>query len=74
MEIERTNLKENITRVQLSFDTQLAELLVARPELSHAYIQKEFGVSQKVIRRVVKQFNIAARKRGPKPSEQMRGV
>jgi len=74
MQIERTTLKENITRVRLSFDARLAEQLVARPELSHAHIQKEFGISQKVIRRVVKQFKIAARKRGPKPSEQMRGV
>jgi transposase len=47
----------------------MAEVLVGRPDLSQAQIGKEFGISERVIRRVVKQFNIGARKRGPKPKQ-----
>jgi hypothetical protein len=38
--------------------------------VGYAQIEEEFGISEKVIRRVMKQFNIGARKRGPKPKQQ----
>ena len=70
MQIEQINLRERLEQARFSFDTQLAEVLVGRPDLSQAQIKKEFGISDKVIRRVMKQFNIGARKRGPKPRRQ----
>lgn len=66
MPIEQVNLRERLERARLVFDTQLADLLAERPDLSHAHVGKRFGVSQSVIRRVILQFNIGARKRGPK--------
>jgi hypothetical protein len=58
MQIEQVNLRERIEQVRLTVDAQLAEIRVGRPDLSHAQIGKKFGISQKVIRRVMKQFNI----------------
>ena len=66
MRIEQINLRERLDQARLSFDTELAEVLLGRPDLSHAQIKKEFGIGEKVIRRVIKQFNIGVRKRGPK--------
>lgn len=61
------SLKDTLKTARLDFDTRLAKVLVSRPELSYTEIQKDFGISETVIRRVMKQFNIGARKRGPKP-------
>ena len=61
------SLKNTLKKARLGFDTRLAEVLIGRPDLSYAQIEKEFGISETVIRRVMKQFNIATRKRGPKP-------
>jgi hypothetical protein len=66
MQIEPINLRARIERVRLRFDTRVAETLLGRPDLSQAEIGKQFGISQNVIRRVIKQFKISARKRGPK--------
>jgi hypothetical protein len=66
IKIEPINLRARIERVRVRFDTQVAEALVERPDLSQAEIGRQFGISQNVIRRVKKQFNISARKRGPK--------
>ncbi len=71
MQIEQVNLREKLEQVRRSFDSQLAEVLVGRPDLSQAQIKKEFGISDNVIRRVMKQFNIGARKRGPKRTQQV---
>jgi hypothetical protein len=60
------NLREKLDQVRISFDTQLAEVLLGRLDLTHAQVKKAFGISEKVIRRVTKQFNVGARKRGPK--------
>lgn len=60
------NLRGKLDRARLSFDTELADVLRGRPDLSHAQVQKKFGVSEKVIRSVIKQFSIGARRRGPK--------
>ena len=70
MQIEQMNLRQRIEQARLSFDTQLAEVLVTRPDLSHAEIQRRFGISEKVIRRVKKQFNIVARRRGSRLKRQ----
>jgi hypothetical protein len=70
MQIEQINLRDKLDRARLSFDTQLAGVLVGRPDVGYAQIEEEFGISEKVIRRVMKQFNIGARKRGPKPKQQ----
>jgi len=67
MKIERINLRQKLDEARHSFDNQLAQLLLGRPDLSHAQVQKEFGIGEKVIRRVMKQFNLGARRRGPKP-------
>jgi hypothetical protein len=67
VQIEQINLRDRLDQVRLSFDARLAEILISRPDLDYAHIQKEFGISEKVIRRVAKQFRIGARKRGPKP-------
>lgn len=74
MKIEPINLRARIERVRLRFDTRLAEVLLGRPDLSQDEIGKQFGVSQNVIRRVMKQFNIGARKRGPKPGQRVLDV
>jgi hypothetical protein len=71
MSIEHVNLKEKLYQVRLSFDTQLAEVLQKRPDLTQAQIKQEFGVSDSVIRRVMKQFNIRPRKGGRKPKQQV---
>jgi hypothetical protein len=68
MSIERVNLKEQLYQVRLSFDTQLAEVLQRRPDLTQARIKQEFGVSDSVIRRVMKQFNVSPRRGGRKLS------
>jgi len=60
------SLKNTLKTARLGFDTRLAEVLIGRPDLSYAQIEEEFGISETVIRRVMKQFNIGARKRGPK--------
>jgi hypothetical protein len=61
------SLKNTLKTARLSFDARLAEVLIARPDLTYTQIEKEFGISETVIRRVIKQFSIGARKRGPKP-------
>lgn len=68
------SLKDILKAARLSFDTPLAEVLIARPDLSYAEIEKDFGISETVIRRVTKQFNIGARKRGPKPGKPQKQV
>jgi hypothetical protein len=67
MPIEQINLREKLDEVRQSFDTQLAEILRRRSDISHAEVRDKFGVSDKDIRRVTRQFKIA-RKRGPKPT------
>jgi len=67
------SLRDTIKTARLSFDARLAEVLIARPDLRYTEIEKDFGISETVIRRVTKQFNIGARKRGPK-SKKSRGV
>ena len=66
MQIEQMDLREKLQQVRRSFDARLAEALGNRPYISHARIEKEFGISDRVIRRVMKEFNISARRRGPK--------
>jgi uncharacterized protein YerC len=61
------SLKNTLKTARLSFDARLAEVLIARPDLTYTQIEKEFGISETVIRRVIKQFSIGALKRGPKP-------
>lgn len=68
------SLKDTLKTARLQFDTRLAEVLIARPDLSYIEIERQFGVSETVIRRVVKQFNIGARKRGPKVKKVSRGL
>ena len=60
------SLKDTLKAARLDFDNQVAKALIARPDLSYAEIEKDFGISETVIRRVMKQFHIGARKRGPK--------
>jgi hypothetical protein len=67
------SLKDTLKTARLEFDNRLARVLVARPDLSYTKIEKDFGISETVIRRVLKQFNIGARKRGPKAKEVSRG-
>jgi uncharacterized protein YerC len=64
------SLKDTLKTARLDFDSRLAKVLVGRPDLSYTKIEKEFGISETVIRRVMKLFNIGARKRGPKPKQQ----
>jgi transposase len=71
MQIEPTDLRARIEQVRLDFDTRLAEVLLGRPGLSQDEIGKQFRVSRNVIRRVMKEFNINARKRGPKPAQRV---
>jgi uncharacterized protein YerC len=67
----QVSLKDTLKTARLQFDTRLAEVLIGRSDLSYTQIEKEFGISETVIRRVMKQFNIGARKRGPKPGKQV---
>ena len=60
------SLKDTLKTARLQFDTRLAEVLITRPDLSYDQIEQDFGVSETVVRRVAKLFNIGARKRGPK--------
>jgi hypothetical protein len=71
MQIEPIDLRARIEQVRLDFDTRLAEVLLGRPDLSQDEIGKQFRVSRNVIRRVMKEFNINARKRGPKPAQRV---
>ena len=46
MQIEQVNLRDRIEQVRLSFDTQLAEVLVGRPDLSQAsYDTSVYGLA-----------------------------
>jgi len=54
-------LRDRIGQIRLAVDPELAEALVGRHDRSQTEIGKEFGISQKAIRRVMKQFNIRAR-------------
>ena len=65
--MERVNLRTRLEQARRTFDAELAEVLTSRPDLSHAKIRQRFGISDKVIRRVIREFNIGNRKRGPKP-------
>ena len=65
------SLKNTLKTARLSFDARLAEVLIARPDLSYTQIEKDFGISETVIRRVMKQFSIGVRKRGPKPGKRV---
>ena len=67
------SLKNALKTTRLSFDARLARVLIARSDLSYTEIEKDFGISETVIRRVMKQFGIGARKRGPKPEKQTVG-
>lgn len=71
MQIEPIDLRARIEQVRLNFDTRLAEVLLDRPDLSQDEIGKQFRVSRNVIRRVMKEFHINARKRGPKPAQRV---
>lgn len=62
MEIKRIDLRAELQRVRAAFDEQLADALLNRTDLTHAQIEQEFGVSNKVIRRVSRQFNISRRR------------
>jgi hypothetical protein len=64
--IEPIDLGDRLRQARLRRDAQLAEVLESRPDLNYAQIQLEFRISMRVIRRVRKQFNLKARKRGPK--------
>jgi hypothetical protein len=68
MKIAPINLRQRLDQVRFTFDSQLAEVLLSRPDLSYIEIKSLFGVSDKVIRRVMRQFQVKARKRGPKTS------
>ncbi len=59
-------LKNTLQTARMSFDARLAAVLVSRPDLDYTEIGREFGVSETIIRRVVKQFSLKPRKRGPK--------
>jgi predicted transcriptional regulator len=74
MKIEPINLRARVEQVRLSFDAQLAELLAGRPDLSQDEIGKQFGVSQSVIRRVMKKFSISARRPGRKRADRVLNV
>ena len=71
MPIEYIDLREKLHRVRLSFDKRVADALIGRPDLSQAQIRKEFGISDSVIRRVIKQFNLGARRHVPKRGQQV---
>lgn len=68
------SLKNTLKTARLSFDARLAAVLIARPDLSYEQIGKDFGVSETVIRRVMKQYSIGLRKRGPKPGKPQKQV
>jgi hypothetical protein len=68
--IEQINLREKLDQVRRIFDGELAAVVRGRPDLSHAGVKQRFGVSEKVIRRVIKEFSIGTRRRGPKPKLQ----
>lgn len=72
MGIRSVNLRARLDRVRANFDAQLAETLVGRPDLSQLQIRREYGISDTVIRRVIRQFNIPARRRSPKPKAAVR--
>jgi len=57
------DLPAELRRVRASFDRQLAEVLCSRMDLTQSQIAEQFGVSDKVIRRVSKQFKISRRRR-----------
>lgn len=67
MGIEKIDLPAELQRVRAAFDKQLADTLLGRTDLTHAQIEKEFGISNKVIRRVSRQFNIRRRTRERPP-------
>ncbi len=67
MPFQAINLRLKHDHVRRHFDRQVAAILISRTDLTHAQIALEFGIGEKVVRRVMKQFSIAARKRGPKP-------
>jgi len=64
MGIERIDLPAELERVRAEFDRQLADALLRRTDLTHAQIEKQFGISNKVIRRVSRQFKIRRRRTG----------
>ncbi|MGO8795020.1 MAG: winged helix-turn-helix transcriptional regulator [Candidatus Sulfotelmatobacter sp.] len=67
MPLKQVNLRERLDRARRRFDLQLGRVLQRHPELSYAQIRKRFGISENVIRRIIKQFQLGRRKRGPKP-------
>jgi uncharacterized protein YerC len=66
------SLRDTLKTARLDFDARLAKVLVGRPDLSYTEIEDEFGISETVIRRVMKQFGIGGRKRGPKLGKRVR--
>jgi uncharacterized protein YerC len=54
----QVSLRDTLKTARLDFDSRLAKVLIARPDLSYTEIENEFGISETVIRRVMKQFCI----------------
>ncbi len=71
MQFKPIKSREQFEQARHILDMQLAEVLANRPDLSYAKIENAYGISEKVIRRVMRQFHIGARKRGPKPTQQV---
>ena len=64
-------LKEVLKAAQLTFDLQVRDMVVARPDLPYRDIGRVFGVSYDVVQRVVNEFGLRGkRKTGPKPKKQ----
>jgi hypothetical protein len=54
MQIMPIKSQEKFEKARRGLDTQLAEVLVSRPDLSYPRIEKQFGISEKVIRRLLR--------------------
>jgi hypothetical protein len=65
-QIEPIDLGDRLRQARLRRDAQPAEVLEGRPDLNYTQIQLEFRISMRLVRRVRQQFNLKARKRGPK--------
>ena len=68
MPLKQMDLRTEMRRVRATFDEELAEALRNRTDLTHAEIERQFGVSNKVIRRISKQFNISRKTSRAMPS------
>lgn len=62
------SVREQLETARFKVEAQVAEIVLARKDLSYEAIGKMFGISESTVKEIVKRRGVSPeRKRGPKP-------